>query len=96
MIAIVSDSESDDTLDLDSIGKTENLSHGAALHKRNVRPRHRAKSRRVSAAPAQMVSVGIVCPKVAHACTCLRVACLCMCGCTGQATPNYKDNLYCL
>ena len=43
-------------MDLDAVGKTENLSHGAAMHKRNVRPRHRAKTRRVSAAPAAMVS----------------------------------------
>ena len=42
-------------MDLDAVGKTENLSHGAAMHKRNVRPRHRAKTRRVSAAPAAMV-----------------------------------------
>ena len=42
-------------MDLDAIGKTENLSHGAAMHKRNVRPRHRAKTRRVSAASAAMV-----------------------------------------
>lgn len=49
------DSDPEDGLDFDVVGKTENLSNAAAMHKRNVRPRHRNKARRVTAATTQMV-----------------------------------------
>ncbi|XP_067948276.1 uncharacterized protein [Watersipora subatra] len=52
-----SDSEPEDSFDFDVVGKTENLSNSAAMHKRNVRPRHRNKTRRVTAATGQMPSL---------------------------------------
>lgn len=53
---LLQDSEPEDGLDLDAVAQTKNLSNSAAMHKRNVRPRHRNKTRRVTAATGQMVS----------------------------------------